>query len=900
MNTNITTLDKEKYGTTSIFNHICVQEQINPTQLFNIIHTANLIQFDGKRYEGGLGTLYKTERDLLIAYQYQWISSINRFVSEWYLPNHGWGRIQPKNYLSMSVFHRPTRHTLCSEHLVDLDLINCHFEIVLSLMKQSNMEYTNIEEYCSNVGKYRQLVAEYYNVPKDSAKALFIRLIYGGSIHGWKNEHNIIIDEDPTILTAISSELEDFIDLVWNGNQHIYKDIIDSNPDYFKNAYNGKSKKTIMAFWCQSIERYIQEQTILFLTKTYNLQIDQFIPCQDGFMMCKDDYHQSYIEDINNFINKELKLVSRFIQKPFNESYKVRSPSIEHIYKPFYLPDLEDAQFAQLLIDATFKYNDIITTGDSKFLETYMFNGVYWEKLPLHNAEFQKGRFDYLENWCVNKLNLLKQVLLSTTVFNQTNVEIKEEELINVKATIKDLTQTLKKKQKNEDANPETIANLKKKITNLTLYETYEKDISKARAKIITLSRNAVRKSIIEVFLGKLHKSEINWDSNPELFVFNNAIFNLSTKEWVKPTKEQYIRTTCGWNWDFEYDNTRVKTIQQLVTSILPIETVRDYFLTYTSVGLSGNKVQRILINTGTGGNGKSLLRELLNKTVGKYSMKIPTEILCSSIKAAGANPVIASMDGMRNIYFSEPDSRYKLCVATFKELTGDAAIVGRQLYSDKTQVNLVATISGDCNTLPLFDAVEPDAKDSLVRRLSIVPFITRAVTQKEYDESEDKTHLNIKQNYAENPTWMNDHKQAYFMLLLDYYNKYKNIPNILDELPTECSDKATLHLNASCNIMAWIDAQLVRVDIETSNPIPLKSLYERFKNEDTFKTYSKQDQRKYSMKYFNNLILTAKEMRGFIKLRNSYHNKQKLNVDCFVGYKYLSDEEDEIDTSNL
>ena len=90
---HITTLDKVKFGTTSIFQNVCVHEQINPELLFNIIHTSDLIKFDKKRYDGGLAKLYKTERDLLIAYQYQWIACITTFVSQWYLQEHGWGRI---------------------------------------------------------------------------------------------------------------------------------------------------------------------------------------------------------------------------------------------------------------------------------------------------------------------------------------------------------------------------------------------------------------------------------------------------------------------------------------------------------------------------------------------------------------------------------------------------------------------------------------------------------------------------------------------------------------------------------------------------------------------------------------------------------------------------------------
>jgi hypothetical protein len=899
MNTNITTLDKLQYGTSSIFKDVMVYETINPESLFNIIHTADLIKFDGKRYDGGLGTLYKTERDLLTAYQYQWIECLRTFVSEWYLPTHGWGRILPKDYLSMSVFHRPTRHTLCNQSLVDLDLVNCHFEIVLSLMNKLNISCENIEKYCNNVAMYREVIMDFYNVSKDTAKSLFIRLIYGGSIIGWKKENKISIITDFPIVVDIAKELQTFMDIVWANNQHIYEDIVNSNSKFYNSCDINKKKKSVMAFWCQSIERYIQEQCITFLINTYKLQIHYFIPCQDGFMMRKEDYKPEYIDAINNFISTDLKMVSRFIQKPFSEKYNITTPNLSHIFKPFTLLNAEDAQFAQYLIDIGFKYNEIITTGDSKFLESYMYNGIYWEKLSIHNAEFQKGRLDYLQSWCDSKIMLLWNVFqyeCSSSGIPPTHTEVDA-----LKDTAKEISKEVTKMKNSHNLFTEQqIIEKQDMLRKIKLLLAFAKTKEKVSGHIKNLSKNSVRKSIIEIFLGKLHKSVIEWDADPELFVFNNAIFNLDTREFVKPTKEQYIRTTCGWDWNFEYDNTKVEVIQQLITSILPVKTVQDYFLTYTSVGLSGNKVQRILINTGTGGNGKSLLRELFNQVAGKYSMKIPTEIMCSSIKASGANPVIASMDGMRNIYFSEPDSRYKLCTATFKELTGDASIVGRQLYSDKTQVKLVATISGDCNALPLFDTVEPDAKDSLVRRLSIVPFITRAVTQKEYDESVDKTHLNIKRNYAENPTWMTDHKQAYFLVLLDYYNKYKNIPNILDDLPTECSDKTTLHLNASCNIMAWIDAQLVKVDIETSEPIPLKSLYERFKNEDTFKTYSKQDQRKYSMKYFLNLILTAKEMRGFIKLSRSYHNKKQLTSDCLVGYKYLSDEEDDVDTSNL
>lgn len=898
---HILTLDKMKYGTSSIFENVVVYEKVCPQLLFRIINTAELILFDKKRYADGLAKLYKTERDLLVAYQYQYISSINKFVSQWYLQKHGWGRILPKDYLSMSVFHRPTRHTLCNQYLVDLDLINCHFEIVLSFLKQLELPHEYIKKYCDNVGQYREEIQEFYGVSKDVAKALFIRLIYGGSVAGWKTENNIVSLNDHPILIDILCELNVFMDLVWDNNQHIYTDILADNPNYYNKCNINKKKKSVMSFWCQSIERYIQEQTIRFLIDTHKLSICNFIPCQDGFMMRKKDYKPEYIAEINEFIKTTLNMVSRFTEKPFNEQYKVGVLSKNNVYKNFYLPELEDAQFARLLVDATFNYNQIITTGDSKSLEAYMYNGFYWERLPLHNAEFQKGRFDYLEDWCLSKVRLLEQVFNSQARLN-SDVALSMAELGDLKTTKKELSKKIAQLRKaNEPDEVDKLAKAERKLDHISLLMEVETVISKAKAKIHTLSRNCVRNSIIEVFLRSQHITEIKWDANPELFAFTNGIFDLTLQQFITPTKDQYIRTTCGWEYDFNYDTANVEFIRNLVNSILPIGPVRDYYLTYMSLGLSGNRVQRILINTGTGGNGKSLLRELLNKVLANYSVKIPNEIICSAIKAGGANPVVASMDGKRNIYFSEPESKQKLCTSTIKELTGDATIVGRQLYSEKTAVNLVATISGDCNALPPFDSVEPDAQHSLIRRLSIVPFITRAVSKAEYEEAEDKSLLNIKQNYAENPKWMLEYRQAYFHLLLEFYRIFKMNPAVLDDLPIECSSRAFSHLNASCNIMSWIDSELIKVDNnETSTPLPLKSLYERFKNADTFRTYSKSDQRTYTMKYFINLVTTSKDLRAFIKERNSYHNKVRLTTDCLIGYKFLADEDEEMDDSNV
>jgi hypothetical protein len=70
-----------------------------------------------------VGALYPTEKELLQNYIYNYVPELNIIYSQFYQPRHKWGRIMPVDYLSMSVFHRPTRHTLCKDNYVDVDIV---------------------------------------------------------------------------------------------------------------------------------------------------------------------------------------------------------------------------------------------------------------------------------------------------------------------------------------------------------------------------------------------------------------------------------------------------------------------------------------------------------------------------------------------------------------------------------------------------------------------------------------------------------------------------------------------------------------------------------------------------------------------------------------------------------
>ena len=88
----------ERFTSPSIFTDVVVCEHVLPLDLHFVIHQTEEIQY---RETKNLKKYYQK-------YKYQYCAVLDCFLSEWKLKPHGYGRIHPKKWLSLSVFHRPT------------------------------------------------------------------------------------------------------------------------------------------------------------------------------------------------------------------------------------------------------------------------------------------------------------------------------------------------------------------------------------------------------------------------------------------------------------------------------------------------------------------------------------------------------------------------------------------------------------------------------------------------------------------------------------------------------------------------------------------------------------------------------------------------------------------------
>jgi phage/plasmid-associated DNA primase len=852
MNLNSLRLD-ERFNAPSIFS--IVHEYVNPQHVHHIKQSSNRTI--------ALKNNYPSDYHFLDAYTYQWCEGLCCFITKWKIkPDaHGWGRIYPCGP-SMSICHRPTRHTLCSDY-VDFDMRNCQPEIVKNLMVQFGFKCESIVEYCRDHKKYQHFFA----------KQDFITVLNGGF-----NPH--------PFLRSIQAEIEPFVKAVREQNPHI--------------QVHEKTNHSFLSYYLQSIERYLQESAVQELVEKYHIPLREIIPCQDGFMIRKQYYKEGMLPTITD----------NWTLKPMNEAYEWHTTSVP--YLPFDFRIYGHAEFAKLLAHVC-KFDNILSTGQDKFLEAYQFD-VYWRPLPLHNAMFQQDSFEKLRDWCRNKIGLFERATYACLeeVSDEKALRERKQEFLKTQALLEKqyiarrktfekeqataYKEFTKRKQVYEKAEKEKYPkqfekkdftelfvkaewmedDLETKIDQNNKLQKYIKKLVDQENNLRNLSMLKERDSIIQILLRQAYRSHVEWNKNPYLFAFENCIFDIQTKQKVIPTQDQYINLSCGYAYDDHYDSTRVDALQTLIESILPIERVRTYWMAKQATMLTQEHPQYLFIQTGSGSNGKSVLTDLTMNMLGKYGSKLPSDFLQTPMKN-GPNPTIANLRGVRAIFCSEPEATKRMSASVVKEITGDGTIHGRGLYQSNCEIKLMCTASLDANKIPNIDTVEY----AMDRRLKPIPFNTKAVSQQEYDLAEDKTFLVVQNRMYAEETWRDENKQAFFQILMQQYSQFN-----FNDLPPECVERKMKYLNASSDIYGFVTEFYEPCDPETSTPIKFKDIYNLFKSSSVFKAFTKDQQREFNYSFYCEKIKQEPALQTSIRLRDQRHKGVQLKTDCLVGWK--------------
>jgi hypothetical protein len=347
--------------------------------------TFSLKEFPNPKYIDNIFThpdIYETQIEALEAYCEKYDKTDGSITTK-YVKTTEYGRyfVKDPNVLSSTIMWNKIRATLFSESDYDLDICNCHNELLLTLLKNNtNYDYniTHLENYCSNradvidaIEIETDAIRHYNNYNKDNktkkdiVKSLFTIILYGGTIDTWKTEFDI--NNNDFKLTPFVKDYIDEIQMNTNIiiNDKRFKTIVESvkslkikeAKDKYKNKFNIEKFKlnngAVLSVILQEYETLIIEKAMDFM-KSNKCVITSYN--YDGFQIKKVDNVDEVVNALNNYISNISIFHTREIT-PFTFT------NIKFIVKPFRsvlimpeLPVLESIKYEIDVMTSTKNY----------------------------------------------------------------------------------------------------------------------------------------------------------------------------------------------------------------------------------------------------------------------------------------------------------------------------------------------------------------------------------------------------------------------------------------------------------------------------------------------------------------------------------------------------------------
>lgn len=231
---------------------------------------------------------------------------------------YGYGRIYPQKSLSLCSLRRQIRHTLSFHQYIDIDVMNCHPELLLQICEHNNIKTKYLKQYVKNRNEILTEVQIEYKCDRDKAKLLFIILAYYGSFDTWISDNNIE-----------KKEPSDFIQDYINELQWIGLKIVKANPELLKavkDAEKKNEKASVVSIFLQEKERQVLEVVYEYLKSKGIIVNKECVLCFDGIMILKSKYNSDLLEELSQDVLTRLGFKLKFTEKEMNEHYLNQLP----------------------------------------------------------------------------------------------------------------------------------------------------------------------------------------------------------------------------------------------------------------------------------------------------------------------------------------------------------------------------------------------------------------------------------------------------------------------------------------------------------------------------------------------------------------------------------------------
>lgn len=307
---------------------------------------------------------------------------------------------------------------------------------------------------------------------------------------------------------------------------------------------------------------------------------------------------------------------------------------------------------------------------------------------------------------------------------------------------------------------------------------------------------------------------------NPYIFAFNNGVYDLKNNVFRLPKIEEYVSCTCKYDYK-EPDNKYVEEIDKIFENMIIDPDERTYFLTLLSTSLVGlNLLEIFIVLIGTGSNGKGLITQFLDVTLGGYFGTLDVDYFNKkdSVKSGAATGNLAACKNARWVNVSEVESEIKLKENRLKQFSGRDKVTARNLYSKQFEYVPKFKLCFQTNEDPTIDGVGYAIK----RRLRYITLRTKFVDNPKHPK-ERKIDRNLKERISDDINY----RLAFFQLLLKYYRVLANGKKLAT--PSTFKKDVNNYLNTNNPVKSFIKDCLIVTENE-NDKIMSSDLYNEYK----------------------------------------------------------------------
>lgn len=382
------------------------------------------------------------------------------------------------------------------------------------------------------------------------------------------------------------------------------------------------------------------------------------------------------------------------------------------------------------------------------------------------------------------------------------------------------------------------------------------------------LQTRANRSNLTKDIAQELYDSEFykKLNENRDVFCCNNVVLDFANMVVRKGLPEDMSTIKTDVDFPLDIDNEiaylRFSDIADFLDKVYPIPAVQEHVVNIFAESLCGHqRREKFHIHTGSGGNGKSVMLDLLHHVFGGYSYSPDATIFSFDSKNPNEiNPTVANVKGKRLIDTCESKANVAYSGNGIKKFTGGDKLTGRHLRNEPISFKSQATWHSAVNDIPDIDGA---ADGGIARRIEVINYPAKFVPP---GDKRLKDPVKYPYHYPADDKFRNE---EYLKLLAPYFlrmlwDKYIqleaiNFAPLLDnnQIPKEVTEYTDNYLKESNAIDLWITERVVYKEGFREKEKEFYADFKKFTSDSLNKQFTKQ------------IVIKQVERRFDIKVRS-------------------------------